>query len=168
LTVGGGGAPYTRGESERKGERVWQRAQLREGRWASRARGSKGARVHGRGRRTRGRGRVHGGQIVGGRLGTADKWGRQDREREREEVSTLRFAPTGGARLSGTRGARAGLIGLTWAEMAFSFFLEFLWHFLFIFSRVFNSNSIQVSNSNQIKYMQQFKEYLGSILCNIP
>jgi hypothetical protein len=87
----------------------------------------------------------------------------REREREREEVSTLRFAPTGGARLSGTRGARAGLIGLTWAEMAFSFFLEFLWHFLFIFSRVFNSNSIQVSNSNQIKYMQQFKEYLGSI-----
>jgi hypothetical protein len=35
----------------------------------------------GRGRRTRGRGRVHGGEIVGGRLGTADRWGRRDRER---------------------------------------------------------------------------------------
>ncbi|KAL5681578.1 hypothetical protein ACJX0J_007963, partial [Zea mays] len=65
-TTGGGGAPYTRGQSERKGERVWQRAQMREGRWASRARGSKGARVHGRGRRTPERGRVHGGEIVGG------------------------------------------------------------------------------------------------------
>jgi hypothetical protein len=47
------------------------------------------------------------------------------------------------------------------AELAFSIFLEFLLPFLFIFSRVFNSNSIQ--DSNQIKYVQQFKEYLGSI-----
>jgi hypothetical protein len=59
--------------------------------------------------------------------------------------------------------ARAGLNGSALAEMAFSIFLEFLLPFLFIFSRVFNSNSIQVSNSNQIKYVQQFKEYLGSI-----
>jgi hypothetical protein len=80
-TAGGGGAPCTRGQSERKGKRVWQRAQMREGRWASRARGSKGQRVHGRGQ-------VHGGQIVGGRLGTTDKWGRQDRERERESGRT--------------------------------------------------------------------------------
>jgi hypothetical protein len=28
----------------------------------------------------RGRGRVHGGEIVGERLGTADRWGRRDRE----------------------------------------------------------------------------------------
>jgi hypothetical protein len=40
---------------------------MSEGRWASRARGSKGARVRGRGRRTHGRGCVHGGEIVGGR-----------------------------------------------------------------------------------------------------
>jgi hypothetical protein len=79
------------------------------------------------------------------------------------------LAPTGGACLSGTEDerararARAGLIGLVWAKMAFSFFLEFLLPFLFIFSRVFNSNSNQVSNSNQIKYVQKFKEYLGSI-----
>jgi hypothetical protein len=59
--------------------------------------------------------------------------------------------------------ARAGLNGPTWAELAFSIFLEFLLPFLFIFSRVFNSNSNQVSNSNQIKYVQQFKEHLGSI-----
>jgi hypothetical protein len=55
---------------------------MREGRWASRAWGSKGARGLGRGRRTRGRGRVHSGEIVGGRLETADRWGRWDRERE--------------------------------------------------------------------------------------
>jgi hypothetical protein len=59
--------------------------------------------------------------------------------------------------------SRAGLSGLTWAEIGFPFSRDFLIAFLFIFSRVFNSNSNQVSNSNQIKYMQQFKEYLGSI-----
>jgi hypothetical protein len=59
--------------------------------------------------------------------------------------------------------ARAGLNGLPWAELAFPIFLEFLLPFLFIFSRVFNSNSNQVSNSNQIKYVEHFKEYLGSI-----
>jgi hypothetical protein len=78
-------------------------------------------------------------------------------------VSALDLALTGGAHLSGTEGALAGLSGLVWVEMAFSFFLEFLLPFLFIFSRVFNSNSNQVSISNQIKYVQQFKEYLGSI-----
>jgi hypothetical protein len=66
-TEGSGEAPYARGQSEREGERVWQRAQMSKGRWASRARGSKGARVHGRGRRTRGRGHVHdGGSWAGG------------------------------------------------------------------------------------------------------
>jgi hypothetical protein len=85
--------------------------------------------------------------------------------REREGVSTFELVPTSGARLSGTEGARsgAGLSGLVWAKLAFSFFLEFLLPFLLIFSRVFNSNSNQVSNSNQMKYVQQFKEYLGSI-----
>jgi hypothetical protein len=66
------------GQSEREGERAGQRAQMEEGRWASRARGSKGARGLGRGRRTRGRGRIHGGEIVGERLGTADRWGQWD------------------------------------------------------------------------------------------
>jgi hypothetical protein len=77
-----GGALSSRRQSEREGEGARQRAQMREGRWASRARGSKGARGLGRGRRTRDRGRVHGGEIVGGRLETADRWGRWDRERE--------------------------------------------------------------------------------------
>jgi hypothetical protein len=100
---------------------------MSEGRWVSRARGSKGARVWGRVRRTCGRGHVHGGEIVGERLGMADRWGRQDKEsegarggengtdssapqsseREREGVSTLGLAPIGEARLSGTEGARA-------------------------------------------------------------
>jgi hypothetical protein len=111
--------------AEREGERVWQGAQMSEGRWASRARGLKGARTRGRGRRMHGHGRVHGGEIVGERLGTADRWGRWDRERGRggkerrrqlgptehregEGGSTHWLAPTGGARLSGTEGARAG------------------------------------------------------------
>jgi hypothetical protein len=95
-------------------------------------------------------------------VGTA---GQRERAWGKRTALTARLAPIGGARLSGTEGARAraGLSGLVWAEMAFSFFLEFLFPFLFIFSRVFNSNSNQVSNSNQIKYMQEFKEYLGSI-----
>jgi hypothetical protein len=56
---------------------------MSEGRWVSRARGSKGARARGHGRRTRRRGRVHGGEIVGEWLETADRWGRRDRERGR-------------------------------------------------------------------------------------
>jgi hypothetical protein len=58
------------------------------------------------------------------------------------------------------RGTRAWPAGLTWAEKGFSFSREFLIAFIFIFSRVFNSNSSQVSNSNQMKHVQQFKEYL--------
>jgi hypothetical protein len=59
--------------------------------------------------------------------------------------------------------AQAGPTWANWARLAFSISREFLFAFLFIFSRVFNSNSNQVSNSTQIKYMQQFKEYLDSI-----
>jgi hypothetical protein len=54
---------------------------MSERRWASRARGSKRARARGHGRRTCGRGRVDDGEIVGERLGTADRWERRDRER---------------------------------------------------------------------------------------
>jgi hypothetical protein len=115
---------------------------------------------------------------VGERLGTADRWGRWDRDRERawgertaptarphraarerEGVSAHGLTSIGEARLSDTKGARArahaqaGFNGLAWAEMAFSFFLKFLLPFLFIFSRVFNSNSNQVSISNQNKYV---------------
>jgi hypothetical protein len=180
--AGGGGALCSHGQSEREGEGVWQRAQMSEGRWVSRARGSKGAWARGHGRRTRERGCIHDEEIVGERLGTTDSWGRRDRDREsghgggktaptaqphkaaRERGSErARVGADRRARLLGPEGARAGLSGLVWTELAFSFFLEFLLPFLFIFSRVFNSNSNQVSNSNQIKYVQQFKEYLSSI-----
>jgi hypothetical protein len=64
-----------RGQSEREGEGVLQRAQMSEGKWVSGARGSKWARTCGGGRRPRGRGRVHGEEIVSERLGMADRWG---------------------------------------------------------------------------------------------
>jgi hypothetical protein len=56
-SAGGGGALGSCGKSKREGEGAGQRAQMREGRWASRARGLE-------------RGRVHGGEIVGERLET--------------------------------------------------------------------------------------------------
>jgi hypothetical protein len=74
---------------------------MSEGRWASRSRGSKGARALGRGRRTRGRGCVHGREIVGERLGTTDRWGWRDRERERgrgEKNGTDSSAPQSSVR----------------------------------------------------------------------
>jgi hypothetical protein len=83
-----------------------------------------------------------------------------ERARERGRSGLRRQA---GSTCQAQGRARAGLNGLPWAELAFPIFLEFLLPFLFIFSRVFNSNSNQVSNSNQIKYVQHFKEYLGSI-----
>jgi hypothetical protein len=139
------------------------------GRWASRAWGSKGARAQGRAWRTCGRGRVHSGEIMGGRLGTTDRWGRRDRERagtregngadrpgpwgsERERERERGRAGVGADRRdppARRRGARARLSGPVWAEICFPFSREFLMPFLFIFSRVFNSNSNQVSNSNQ-------------------
>jgi hypothetical protein len=136
--VGGGGALSSRGQSERESEGAGQRVQMREGRWASRARGSKGVRGLKRGRRTCGRGRVHGGEIVGERLDTGKQVGtagqrERERARARETAPTARphgaaiereggeralgLAPTGGTRLSDTGDARAGLNGPTWAEM---------------------------------------------------
>jgi hypothetical protein len=96
--------------AEREREGAGQRAQMGEGRWASRARGSKGARGLGRGRGTRGRGRVHGGEIVGKRLETADRWGRRDRERgagARGRTSADRSGPRDKERERG-REARSG------------------------------------------------------------
>jgi hypothetical protein len=107
-SAGGGEAPCTRGQSEREGERVWQRAQMSEGRWASRARGSKGARAQGRGWRTRERGRVHGGEIVGERLGTVDRWRRRDRERALGKRTAPTARPHRGARERGSERARIG------------------------------------------------------------
>jgi hypothetical protein len=106
-----------------------------------------------------------------GGWGRTDRWGSRDRERgracerngadktgplgtgrKRRERACGRDRPTGGVRLSERAGARArAWAGPTWANLAtlaFSISREFLMPFLFIFSRVFNSNSNQVSNSN--------------------
>jgi hypothetical protein len=66
-------------------------------------------------------------------------------QREGEREGARRPAPIGGVRLSGAEGARArlGRLGPNWV---FSIFKEFLTAFLFIFSRVFNSNSIQIKH----------------------
>jgi hypothetical protein len=104
----------------------------------------------------------------GTRGATARHWRtRPTRQREREsewtkETSADRLVPLGSerARESGRSGScqqvglacqaerargrgrtRAGLNGLPWAKLAFPIFPEFLMPFLFIFSRVFNSNS---------------------------
>jgi hypothetical protein len=77
----------------------------------------------------------------------------REREREKERMGWRRQAgpPYQAPRARGHgRARKAGPNGPSWAELAF----------LFIFSRVFNLNSNQVSNSNQIKHVQQFKEYL--------
>jgi hypothetical protein len=62
-----------------------------------------------------------------------------------EGVAAYRWIPP--VRQRKRTGARPG-----WAELGrlgyFAFFLNFLIAFPFLFSRVFNSNSIQVSNSN--------------------
>jgi hypothetical protein len=87
-----------------------------------------------------------------------------ERERERGGGGGVKKLPlSGGAHLSGgrarerSRWAGLGRFGLKW----FFFFQGILLSFLFIFSRVFNSNSNQVSNSNQIKHVHQFIEYFG-------
>jgi hypothetical protein len=109
-TVGSGGALWPRAQSEREGEGVRLRAQVSEGRWESRVRGSKGAQTRGRGRRKRGRGRVHGGGSWTGGWGRANRWGRHDRERI-ERVGE-RTAPTylahGAARERGGEGVQVG------------------------------------------------------------
>jgi hypothetical protein len=73
---------------------------------------------------------------------SADRSGPRDREREGEERARVgadrRDLPVRRrGRASVHARAGAGLNGPTWAEIAFSIFLEFLLPFLFIFSRVF-------------------------------
>jgi hypothetical protein len=132
------------------------------GKVGSGVRGSKGARTCGGGRRTRSRGRVHGegrgrefgDGLTGGLHGTERAGARARRKAPkglahgatggREGARGL--APTGETHLSDTEGTRARARGwacwVDWAEMGCSIFREFLMSFLFIFSRVFNSNSI--------------------------
>jgi hypothetical protein len=71
-----------------RGRQSWEEGSNERGEVGSRARGSKVARAHGRGQRTRGRGRVHGGEIVGGRLRTTG-------QREGEWAHAREPAPTG-------------------------------------------------------------------------
>jgi hypothetical protein len=67
--------------------------------------------------------------------------GQRERARVREERRRQDW-PTGQREGESVRaGARAGPAWANWAELAFSIFREFLIPFLFIFSRVFNSNS---------------------------
>jgi hypothetical protein len=84
------------------------------------------------------------------RVNGRSNWRRQagsTRQRERERggaqgCADRRDSPVRQRGRAGARGrARAGLNGLPWAELAFPISLEFLMPFLFIFSRVFNSNS---------------------------
>jgi hypothetical protein len=140
---GGEGSQFAWAERER-GRESWAEAQMEEGRWASRARGSKGARGLGRGQRTHGRGGVHDGEIVGGRLRTTDTWGRRDRERdragaaenngidrvgprdiERGREGALRVALTRGTRLSGRGSARACGLGCLGPNSIFHFLGNF-------------------------------------------
>jgi hypothetical protein len=83
-----------------------------------------------------------------------NKPGPWDSEREGALVGANRRGLPVWHRGHAGEGARAGagLSGPVWAEIGFPFSRDFLIAFLFIFSRVFNSNSNQVSNSNQIKY----------------
>jgi hypothetical protein len=120
------------------------------------------------------RGREVEDELTGGDGGTERKWAWGKKERRRQlwptgqrdrggERARWRDRLTGMVCLSARGRAQAGPTWANWARLAFSISTEFLFAFLFIFSRVLNSNSNQVSNSNEIKYMQQFKEYLDSI-----
>jgi hypothetical protein len=160
--------------------REWERGGGRAGREAQKGRGGAdvaGERANVGASTARDRGREVRDELTGGDDGTerererarareATPIGRSHRVAreggsERAQVCTDRRAPP--VRHRGRAGAGAGLSGPIWAEFGFPFSRDFLIAFLFILSRVFNSNSNQVSNSSQIKYMQQFKEYLGSI-----
>jgi hypothetical protein len=80
-----------------------------------------------------------------GKVTGADRLGPLGSERARERGRSGLRRQVGLAcqaeRARGRGRTRAGLNGLPWAELAFPIFLEFLMPFLFIFSRVFNSNS---------------------------
>jgi hypothetical protein len=74
--------------------------------------------------------------------------GQRESERSRRETTPTGLAhrAAGGRERAGGRSgasarARIGLSWANWAELGFSIFREFLKFFLFIFSRVFNSNS---------------------------
>jgi hypothetical protein len=94
----------------------------------------------------------------------ADKAGPQDRERTWAR-RRRRLAPTDqphqvegvGRERAGTHG-RAGLEWAVLGRNRFSFSLEFLMPFLFIFPMVFKSNSNTKPNLNNFKHVHQTKE----------
>jgi hypothetical protein len=79
------------------------------------------------------------------------------RQREERGARAGEVAADRGSHLSGGAGARPG-----WAALPFSFSPDFPIVFPFLFSRVFNPNSIQVSNSNYFNMCNNSKKYLSS------
>jgi hypothetical protein len=94
-------------------------------------------------------------------------WPTRQQEGERGESERAEQADRWG-RLSARASARAraharvGPAWANWAELGFSIFREFLMLFLFIFSRVFNSNSNQVSISNKSNMCNNSKNIWSS------
>jgi hypothetical protein len=116
------------GGSDREGPRRRER-EKRDARGNGSATGEPGPR--GRGRREALRGKQH---APTGRPHRAES--ERERERERERKRPL----TGGSHLSGGTGARPGWAELgCWGTFPFSFSLDFLIPFLFLFSKVSNS-----------------------------
>jgi hypothetical protein len=157
----------SRGQSEREGERAGQRAQMEEGRWASRARGSKEARGLGRGRGTRYRGREVRDELTGGvagaergKAGMGESNG-ADRSVPRSSERALGFAPIGGVRLSGIGmcGRGLGLMGCLGPNWVFLF----SWNFYCLFYLFSLGFSIRI----QIKFQIQTKSNMCNISKNI-
>jgi hypothetical protein len=126
--VSGGGACLVACAERERGRESSAESANEQGEVAERGMGSKGARACEGGWRTRGRGRVHGGD-VGERLGTTDGWGSRRKERESECVCERndadRTGPPGSGRERGERArgrnrqrgralrrARGGWVGL--------------------------------------------------------
>jgi hypothetical protein len=131
----------------RRGRGSRQRARVR-ARWSTA--GAVRAELTGEPTTQRERGRARGNGSATGKLGSRGREGRGARGRSepapiarphwavsgRERRTRDSLALTGGVRLSGAAGARAraaGPGGLVWARMAFSFFLNFLIAFRFLF-----------------------------------
>jgi hypothetical protein len=159
--MGGGGAPCTRGQSEREGwaEGANERGEVGE-QGTRLIRGTDVAGEHAVvGASTTGRSWAGEDELIGGDDGTervgmggengVDSSGPRDNGREGRESALVRQAESACQR--GRARAQAEPTWANWAILDFSISREFLFAFLFIFSRVFNSNSNQVSNSNQIK-----------------
>jgi hypothetical protein len=130
-------------------ENVWS--------WARPRRGDRGRQVEdeltgGDGRIERGNGRARGKR-------SRQAWPTGQREVQRSERAGWRRQAGPACQTQGARMHGLGLLG--WLGLKWPF--PFSWNFYCLFYLFSLGFSIQVSNSNQIKYVQQFKEYLGSI-----